>query len=181
MNCRSEKKCQLHHVRGKHVTYELTMWTWEKNQVHSYHFGKAKNCIYQRFSGGTLVRSFQTPDLIPEHKVGIKAHSLKQLLQNFGRHTEQTGCDFNPSFYREGKKKPFELLRKNSKYIQALIYISSNTPENLEESYDALEEFLCHIYSYKSFYNVNLECEAALMKAYKVGSKEKVLSIVQNF
>lgn len=62
-----------------------------------------------------------------------------------------------------------------------MIDISSNTPENLEETYAALEEFVCHIYSYKTFNNVNLVRVAAFMKTYKVRSKEEVLRIDQNF
>lgn len=43
-----------------------------------------------------------------------------------------TGCDFNPSFYRVGKKKPWALYANNPKFQQAFIDIQNPGCENYQ-------------------------------------------------
>lgn len=72
-----------------------------------------------------------------------------------------TGCDFNPSFFRKGKKSFVDLVYKESSYRDALIDVGNiKNIENL--SYDdflncqifkKIEKLLCVIYGFK-----NLEC-----------------------
>lgn len=64
-----------------------------------------------------------------------------------------TGNDYNPSFYRKGKKKAFTILKKSTKYQLAFIKLLKVKPSEMSTShpvFKTIEEFVCRIYSLKS-------------------------------
>nr|XP_046476690.1 uncharacterized protein LOC124216338 isoform X2 [Neodiprion pinetum] len=54
-----------------------------------------------------------------------------------------TGCDYNPSFYRKGKNRPFTMLRNSDRYIAAFESISDLNTGDLSAVYTVIEEFVC--------------------------------------
>ena len=79
-----------------------------------------------------------------------------------------TGNDYNPSFYRKGKKKPFDILKKQSKFQVAFIDLLNITPSEMTTSnsvFRIIEEFVCKLYSLKSN-DVNLRRLELFEKAF---------------
>lgn len=60
-----------------------------------------------------------------------------------------TGCDFNPAFYRLGKKKPWLFFLANEHYQEAFANIQDPTGEKYEATFKTLEDFVCKIYGTK--------------------------------
>ena len=64
-----------------------------------------------------------------------------------------TGCDFNPSFYRRAKVRPFNLLRKSEEAQKAFIALSNYSltekPKEMAKIFKQLEKFLCEMYNHK--------------------------------
>ena len=59
-----------------------------------------------------------------------------------------SGNDYNSSFFRKGKEKHWNLMRKNPKFMNAFQLLGSSL--QLSESLLAdLEEFVCHLYGWK--------------------------------
>lgn len=56
-----------------------------------------------------------------------------------------TGCDYNPSFYRKGKQRPYSILKKNENYIKAFTDVGDPSC-NEKNVFQVLEDFVCHIY-----------------------------------
>lgn len=69
-----------------------------------------------------------------------------------------TGNDYNPSFYRKGKKKPFKLLKAHTKFQDAFVQLLKISPSNMtlqNPVFLAIEEFVCRMYNLKAI-DVNL-------------------------
>lgn len=56
-----------------------------------------------------------------------------------------TGCDYNPSFFRKGKKRPFNVLLKSEKYQKAF-YSLGDVDQDHDEIFRTIETFVCHLY-----------------------------------
>lgn len=64
-----------------------------------------------------------------------------------------TGNDYNPSFYRKGKKRPFKIMKNNSKFQNAFVQLLRISPSEMtvdNEVFHVIEEFVCKIYSLKT-------------------------------
>ncbi|XP_044759061.1 uncharacterized protein LOC123316862 isoform X2 [Coccinella septempunctata] len=81
-----------------------------------------------------------------------------------------TGCDFNSAFYRKGKKKPFEILRKSPTYIQALSGISQIPNCDIDQLLTDLESYVCRIYGFAGVDDVNTARVLTFNRAY--GNKD---------
>ena len=57
-----------------------------------------------------------------------------------------TGCDYNPSFYRKGKKRPLTILRQSDEYRKAFSDLGENNV-NIDAVFKKLETFVCHLYN----------------------------------
>lgn len=70
-----------------------------------------------------------------------------------------TGCDYNPSFNRKAKLKPFKLLESSPKFQEAFIQLGDpaiiTNPELLESTLKIMEEFVCCMYNVKAVKTVN--------------------------
>ena len=56
-----------------------------------------------------------------------------------------TGCDQNPSFFRKGKKRPFNILCKSEIY-QNVFYSLGDPTAEFERVFKVLETYVCHLY-----------------------------------
>lgn len=93
-----------------------------------------------------------------------------------------TGCDFNPAFFRKGKKRPFLLLRNSDKYMDALTNLSKYRDGVDEEVFNEVEEFVCRMYGYKKLNRINEIRSAIFLKTYNtMKDKEIFRQKVQSF
>ncbi|KAL4718510.1 hypothetical protein ACJJTC_002713 [Scirpophaga incertulas] len=77
-----------------------------------------------------------------------------------------TGCDFNSAFYRKGKRKPFQILRKSPTYIKALCDISNLPNCNLDQLFATLEEYVCRLYAFTRVNDINVARVMTFTKSY---------------
>lgn len=84
-----------------------------------------------------------------------------------------SGNDYNSSFFRKGKEKHWNLMRKNSKFMTAFQTLGSSLQLS-DTILEDLEEFVCHLYGWK-VKNLN----EARWKAFrsKVNKEHKVTDI----
>lgn len=57
-----------------------------------------------------------------------------------------TGCDYNPSFFRRGKQRPYKILQQSEEYQKAFIELG----KFFWDKYDVItviEKFVCHLYN----------------------------------
>lgn len=73
-----------------------------------------------------------------------------------------TGCDFNPSFFKKGKLKPFSILKNSKKYTKAFSDLGESNC-NTNELFEIIEEYVCRLYGYKTLNNVNVTRVATFM------------------
>lgn len=80
-----------------------------------------------------------------------------------------TGNDYNPAFYRKGKKRPFNILQKNPKFQTAFIQLLRGRAELTvtSEVFQIIEEYVCRIYSLKSKNNIDKGRFELFEKNYK--------------
>ena len=84
-----------------------------------------------------------------------------------------TGCDFTSSFYRKGKKKPFEILESDDDN-HCLSGIQSLNSTNVD--YQSVTAFVCRIYGMKHHQDIN---EARYESFMKMTGGSKTLSKVR--
>ncbi|XP_050294313.1 uncharacterized protein LOC126734656 [Anthonomus grandis grandis] len=82
-----------------------------------------------------------------------------------------TGCDFNPSFFRKGKKRPLAIMRESSRFIEAFTQMSMPSHEK-SEPFKVIEEYICAVYGFKTLQKVNQAREATFHKNYKIGRND---------
>ncbi|CAK1581026.1 unnamed protein product [Parnassius mnemosyne] len=67
-----------------------------------------------------------------------------------------TGCDYNPAFFKKGKKRPFQIIKNNGCYQKALTDLANDDVPGLQyETFTILEKFVCELYGYKNCTDVN--------------------------
>lgn len=86
-----------------------------------------------------------------------------------------TGNDYNPAFYRKGKKRPFDILKKNEKFQEAFLQLHSERAELTESSeiFQVLEEYVCRLYALKTKNNVNKGRYELFEKGYKCNNQDE--------
>lgn len=86
-----------------------------------------------------------------------------------------TGNDYNPSFYRKGKKKAFSILRRNLKYQETFVSLIQCSPTEVNvtsEIFKSIQQFVCEMYALKSV-DVNTGRYELFEKGYKVKSQDE--------
>ncbi|XP_077263749.1 uncharacterized protein LOC143898274 isoform X3 [Temnothorax americanus] len=92
-----------------------------------------------------------------------------------------TGCDFNPAFYRRGKKKPLDILM-NSEIFQKEFADLGSKDYNIDESFNIIQSFICHLYGLKKLDDVNRARIEIFNKTYKVSDTSQPFSLnVRNY
>lgn len=77
-----------------------------------------------------------------------------------------TGCDFNPAFFRKGKKRPFSIMAKSNDFIECFIQMSKSL-EDRDNIFERIEEFVCHMYGLNRLKQVNEARVVLFEKTYK--------------
>lgn len=90
-----------------------------------------------------------------------------------------TGNDFNPAFYRKGKKRPFAILKNNVQFQEAFINLIQSVPSQVTTSsaiFKLIEEYVCRMYSLKIKNDVDKGRYEMFAKTYKCSNdNEEVL------
>lgn len=93
-----------------------------------------------------------------------------------------TGCDYNPAFFRKGKKHPLSILYNSDNYQKAFADLGDLENNDSTNVFETLEEFTCRIYSMNKMNTVNESRYAMFTKAYSCKDTNKVLKIcAKNF
>lgn len=90
-----------------------------------------------------------------------------------------TGNDYNPSFFKKGKKRPFEILKKSERFKEAFNMLLNASPSQVTTDsnvFKAIEEFVCRMYSLKTKDDVNKGRFEMFEKKYKANKKDEILS-----
>ncbi|XP_045502594.1 uncharacterized protein LOC123706337 [Colias croceus] len=90
-----------------------------------------------------------------------------------------TGNDYNPAFFRKGKKRPFSIFKKNKNFQEAFIQLLRSDHTVLTTSNEIvriIEEYVCRVYSLKTKNDINRGRYELFEKGYRSkGGSEKVL------
>ncbi|XP_072389393.1 uncharacterized protein [Diabrotica undecimpunctata] len=109
------------------------------------------------------------------NKLGPKISKALPALHAF------TGCDFNPAFYRRGKKKPLQILMSSETFQQAFLDLGSKE-YNLQDSLNVIQSFTCHLYGLKKLDDVNQARIVIFNKTYKVKDTSQPFSLnIRNY
>lgn len=85
-----------------------------------------------------------------------------------------TGCDYNPSFFRRGKERPFQLLKKSDEYQKAFTSLGdAHTTSSRDQAFKVLEKFVCEIYNIKNVDDINLARFEKFCSTYKATNIEE--------
>ncbi|KYN03439.1 hypothetical protein ALC62_05715 [Cyphomyrmex costatus] len=111
--------------------------------------------------------------------------NVTQLYEALGKDTSATlpafhaltGCDFNPAFFRKGKKRPFFIMTSSGNDFTNCFIQMSKPSENREELLGKIEEFVCHMYGFKRLKYVNEARTAMFQKTYKLLDKNDVFQL----
>ncbi|XP_017472207.1 PREDICTED: uncharacterized protein LOC108363375 [Rhagoletis zephyria] len=87
-----------------------------------------------------------------------------------------TGCDFNPAFFRKGKKRPYLMMTKNKEFVNSFIAMSTSS-ESREDLFDKIQEFVCRLYGFKKINDINEARVATFMRNYKVLGNNNVFRL----
>lgn len=108
-------------------------------------------------------------------KLGI---SLSRALPGFHAFT---GCDYNPSFFRKGKNKPFKLLKSFEDYQRAFGDLGDRDVET-STVFPVIEEFVCRMYSVKHVDTVNEARLELFNENYKADNPKDIFAKkIRNF
>lgn len=80
------------------------------------------------------------------------------------------GNDYNPAFFRKGKKRPFSILKKNKNFQEAFIQFLQGEHTALatwNEVVQIIEEYVCRVYSLKTKNDINKGWYELFEKWYK--------------
>lgn len=77
-----------------------------------------------------------------------------------------TGCDYNPAFFKKGKKRPFSIMEKSEEFTECFIQLSQPSEKRLD-FFDKIQEFLCNVYGLKRLKCINEARVALFQKTYK--------------
>lgn len=92
-----------------------------------------------------------------------------------------TGCDFNPAFYRRGKKKPLRILMDFQIFQKEFANLGSEDYD-IDKSFDIIQSFICHLYGFKKLADVNKARIETFYKTYKVTDTSQPFSLnVRNY
>ncbi|XP_053954504.1 uncharacterized protein LOC128860783 [Anastrepha ludens] len=98
--------------------------------------------------------------------------SLCQSLPGFHA---LTGCDYSPAFYRKGKKRPFQILKKSPEYQNAFIELGNiNSIATKTHIFKMLEKFVCEMYNLRNINDVNSGRFSKFWETYKASNVNEV-------
>lgn len=83
--------------------------------------------------------------------IDISAHSVRlgsAVSRALLAFQEPTGCDFNPTFFRRGKKKPLNVLMSSEDIHKVFADLGSEDC-NMDESFNIIQSYICRLYGFK--------------------------------
>lgn len=180
----SKYTCSLHEEADTKIVHNLCAIDYDSNVVircsdtdiliillGNMEYLKNKLQIWMHLGVGNHQRFINVTKLY--NKLGEKLSKALPAFHAF------TGCDFNPAFYRKGKKRPLTILEKSEKYIDAFIKIS-DLNNVFEDNFEIIQEYTCEIYGFKKIQDVNEARVAAFNKTYKFDNKEQFPTVIKN-
>jgi hypothetical protein len=83
-----------------------------------------------------------------------------------------TGCDYNPAFFRKGKKRPFKLLAKYEEFQKAFASLG-DTSIDMEDTFAKIESFVCSMYGYELNQKINNVRFQMFLRNYKIKNTDE--------
>jgi len=83
-----------------------------------------------------------------------------------------TGCDYNPAFFKKGKKRPFQILAKNEEFQQAFASLG-DTGIDIDNTFAKIEAFVCSMYGYETQKKINNVRYLMFLRNYKVKNTDE--------
>lgn len=79
-----------------------------------------------------------------------------------------TGCDYNPSFYKKAKARPFNILISSTEFVKAFINLADLSCD-IDNILPVIEKYVCNMYSQpKGIQSVNVARFTIISKRFKV-------------
>ncbi|CAH1173831.1 unnamed protein product [Phaedon cochleariae] len=91
-----------------------------------------------------------------------------------------TGCDYNPSFFKKGKNRPYKILHSSEIYIEHFIKLSNAPDDELENTFNTTEEYVCRMYGFKKINKVNEARVETFLKTYNISQNDDIFRLPKN-
>ncbi|XP_067613930.1 serine/threonine-protein kinase Wnk isoform X4 [Eurosta solidaginis] len=91
-----------------------------------------------------------------------------------------TGCDYNQSFFKKEKSRPYKILQNSERFIDSFIKLSNAPDDELQNTFDIIEEYVCRMYGFKKINKVNEARVATFLKTYKVLQNDDIFRLPKN-
>lgn len=98
-----------------------------------------------------------------------------------------TGCDYNPAFFKRGKQRPFNILKKNVEYQQAFLQFGEEELftdyDTKQKVFDVIQKIICDVYNVPGIIDVDAARLQLFINTYTVSdvSEEFNRKSVRNF
>lgn len=92
-----------------------------------------------------------------------------------------TGCDYNPSFFKKGKNRPFSILLNSPRFQSIFINLSTASEESYIEVVQAIQEFTCYMYGLQTVCSVNKARAIIFSKTYNSDTNEIFRKNIKSF
>ncbi|KAH9628353.1 hypothetical protein HF086_015883 [Spodoptera exigua] len=83
-----------------------------------------------------------------------------------------TGCDYNPSFFRKAKLKPYKILKRYVEFQQAFMKFGDSKiiEDNIEQQdlYNGIQSFICYLYNVENINDVDAARLQIFIDSYTV-------------
>nr|CAH7764796.1 unnamed protein product [Callosobruchus chinensis] len=91
-----------------------------------------------------------------------------------------TGCDYNPAFFKKGKSRPYKILRNSEVYTDSFMKLSNVPDEELQSTFDHIEEYVCRMYGFKKIDTANEARVAIFLKTYNILRNDDIFRLSKN-
>ena len=88
-----------------------------------------------------------------------------------------TGNDYSPSFYRKDKNRPFAVINKHEKFVNAFMFLGDLSLTN--EIINTIDEFTCHLYGCTKLTNINEVIKIHFENKTKPKPSQKPLNFIK--
>lgn len=98
-----------------------------------------------------------------------------------------TGCDYNPAFFKRGKQRPFNILKKSEEYQRAFLQFGEvqlfTDDDKKLKVFNVMQKFICDIYNVSGILDVDAARLQLFINTYSVSdvSEEFNRRSVRNF
>ncbi|GFW84840.1 uncharacterized protein TNCV_681281 [Trichonephila clavipes] len=141
-----------------------------------------KICVLINISSGKAASETVEKFLlnIEEHGNRVRYIDITKVYEHLGcslsrylpRFHPITGCDYNPAFFKKGKQKPFNILKKNEEYLET--FMKFGDPDlfrdlELEKNvFNKIQKFICEAYNVPGMIDVDAARFQLFINTYMV-------------